>query len=170
MSLLVRNKEFLQKIIPVISILTAGIVRNNCVKICSTRGMNSDVNNLNHLLEVHTSLIHIHKFSLVTFPPAFTHQWNIPQTLLNLACRHLSNQSHEELFLAMCPSSNQGRYHAVIMQLTWFCFSSSGGVLSSQHSFLIPFILFHRFCSVYSHMSLWSVQNAYCGGPLGVSP
>ena len=90
--------------------------------ICGVWGTDSDVNDPTHLLQLLTSLIYIHKFSLLTFPLTFMNQQNIPQTLLNCACMHLSNQSHE-LFLAMCSSSNQSNYHMAIMQLTWLCFS-----------------------------------------------
>ena len=63
---------------------------------CSVQGMDSDVNDPIHLLQVPlTFLIYIHKFSLLIFPPTFACQQNIPQTLLNHAWMHLSNQSHE---------------------------------------------------------------------------
>lgn len=89
---------------------------------CSIWGTDPDLNNPNPLLQFLTSFIYIHKFSLLTFPLAFTRQQNIPQTLLNHAYSRLSNQSHE-LFLATCSASNQGHHEAAIMQHTWLCFS-----------------------------------------------
>lgn len=99
------------------------------VKLYSICGMNADVNDPNHFLQVLTSLICIHKFSLVPFSPTFTCQQIIPQTLLNCVCSCLSNQSHE-WFLAMYFSSSWGHYHMVITQFTWLCFSLLLEVLS----------------------------------------
>jgi len=54
--------------------------------ICSVWCMDWDVNDPNRSLQVLTSLIYIHKFSLLTFPPTFTCQQNISQTLPTAAC------------------------------------------------------------------------------------
>ena len=78
---------------------------------CSVWGPDSDVNEPNHLLQVLTSLTYIHKFSLLTFPPTFTCQQNIPQTLLNRACRCSSSQSHSlSLHLGSLSHSHHAAY------------------------------------------------------------
>lgn len=109
---------------------------------------------------------YISNFPHVAFPHSFTHQ----QTLLNRACRRLSNQGHES-FLATCSSSSQGCYHVTIPQYTWlfFFFFSSGGVLGSQHSFLMPFILLHSFCSNPSFMYSHNVDSRCVHRPLNSS-
>ena len=98
---------------------------------CSMDCMDSDVNDPNHLLQVLTSLIYIHMFSLLPFPLSFTCQQNTPQTPLNCACRHSSNQSwalpNHILFL-QSGSSSHG-HHAAYLTLFFSC---SGGVPGSQ--------------------------------------
>ena len=105
-------------------------------KCCSIWGTDLDVNDPKCLLQVLTSHIYVHKFSLLTFPPAFICQQNIPQTLLKSGVI----PSHP-LFLQSGSSSTWPS-----CSLLDFVFSSSGGVLHSQPCFLIPFILLHSFC------------------------
>ena len=106
-------------------------------KCCSIWGTDLDVNDPKCLLQVLTSHIYVHKFSLLTFPPAFICQQNIPQTLLKSGVI----PSHP-LFLQSGSSSTWPS-----CSLLDFVFSSSGGVLHSQPCFLVPFILLHSFCS-----------------------
>jgi len=99
----------------------------------ATPGTDSDVNDPNRLLQVFTSLIHVHQFpffsfpsTFTAFPPAFTHQPSIPQALPKHACRRLSSQSRE-LFLLL--------------------FSSSRDILGSQPCFHMLFLVLHSVCS-----------------------
>ena len=113
-------------------------------------GTDSDVNDPNHLLQVLTSLIYIHKFSLLTFPHAFTCQQNIPQTLLNCACNCASLTCPVRAMSHSWPRA----FLPIRVIITWpssslldLLFSCSEDVLGSQHCFLMLFILLHSCCS-----------------------
>ena len=99
----------------------------------ATPGTDSDVNDPNRLLQVFTSLIHVHQFPFFSFP---IHLYSFPTRLYTStkyststpkhACRRLSSQSRE-LFLLL--------------------FSSSGDILGSQPCFHMLFLVLHSVCS-----------------------
>ena len=104
--------------------LCFGFRRKKTLIACSIWCTDSDVNDPNHLLQVLTSLIYLHKFSFSSFP---IQPYNFP---IHLYMSTKRSTNTLKLFM-----------QALIQSEPWAVPSSSGGVLGSHAVYLAPQLL-----------------------------